>query len=297
MPEEVRVCSKCHLELPLSDFVVSNNTKGYRRGCCRKCEAARVRAYYATNASYREKTKANSIKQAKAHPERAAVYQRRADLKSRFGLTMEQFDQLFVDQGSRCALCGDTSHGRKHNNGKTPRLNGGLSSNWPVDHCHKDGRVRGILCHKCNTRLGSYEALVDQIGEAKLLEYLSRPSPVLVLPVVPPPVDPRESARFVAELPPRYTRGQCTVCGEDQHAGGLCFKHYMRARRTGTTALSGPRGGVAHHKTSLTEDQASEIRASTEKGVDLARRFNVQPSVISSIRKGHTWKHLSETAA
>ena len=105
---QLKVCSKCHLELPIDQFTVTNQAKSYRRGHCRSCESARVRAYYAASPDYRAKTKANSTKQAKANPERAAVWRRRADIKRRFGITVEQYNQLLAAQGGACALCGAT---------------------------------------------------------------------------------------------------------------------------------------------------------------------------------------------
>lgn len=292
----LKVCNKCHLELPLASFTITDHEKGYRKGACKKCESARVRAVYANNPVYREKQIAQSMARAKANP-RSAEYIRRAMLRNKYGLTQVQFDQLFAAQSSKCALCGATEHGRVNKGDRQ-----WLSDSWPVDHCHKDGRVRGLLCHPCNAQLGGYETLLDRVGEDAVREYLTQPSPVLALPVPPPvvlPPDIRSTARFVAELPPRYTRGQCSVegCGLDQHAGNLCFKHYMRARRRGDTELAGPVKGAAHHKAALTESQAREIKFSAEKGADLARRFNVKPSVISSIRHGHTWKHLEPEMA
>lgn len=285
MSTETKVCNKCHLELPLSSFTISNKAKGWRLGACKKCASARVRAIYASNPDYRTKQKANSVGWAKINPEKAAVHRRKGELKRRFGLTPEQFAQLLASQGEACALCGATEHGHNHNNGRQPRLSGGFDSNWPVDHCHVDGRVRGLLCHTCNTQLGGYETLIERIGEAMLLDYLTRPSPVLALPVAPVLVDVRTTARFVAELPPRYTRGQCTVCGEDQHAGGLCFMHYMRARRRNGDA--GPAEKLM--KGTLTADDVRAIRAAPmEWGVNtkLAAQYEVTVSMISKIRKG-----------
>lgn len=296
MPEQMRVCVKCHLELPLMEFSVIDREKGYRRGSCKKCEAARVRVFYATNPDYRSKQMANSVKQAKANPVARAKHGRKSMLKSKYGMTPEQFDQLLASQGSKCALCGSTEHGRKGDSGRYSGRNKWLVESWPVDHNHTTGEVRGILCHPCNVKIGGYEALLDQVGEAALLGYLSRPNPLFALPLSPEP-EVKPEPRYVADLPPRYARGQCTICGADQHAGGLCFKHYMRARRKGTTDLSGPIAGAAHHKTILTECQARTIKFSTERGADLARRYGVNPSVISSIRKGLTWKHLEEGSA
>lgn len=47
-------------------------------------------------------------------------------------------------QGGGCAICGERNPKGKH-------------SGFHVDHCHKTGRVRGILCHGCNVSLGHFK--------------------------------------------------------------------------------------------------------------------------------------------
>ena len=290
MTEESRICSKCHLEKPIANFGVTNAAKGWRRGFCKACESARVRAYYASNAGYREKAKANSTKQAKADPARRARHARKTKLKTDYGISPAQFDQLLAAQDGKCALCGAAEHGRKRGAGHK-----WLVESWPVDHDHQAGHVRGLLCHPCNTQLGGYERLLEKVGEAKLLDYLTRPSPVLALPVAPAP-EPPPAYRYVAELPPRYTRGACTVCGADQHAGGLCFMHYMRARRRGGDA--GPAEKLP--KGVLPADDVRAIRAEPEAwGVctRLAEKHGVTVSMISKIRKGAARADITEEAA
>src|SRR5262249_32383840 len=56
-----------------------------------------------------------------------------------YGLSLEQFDALFVCQGGVCAIC--------HR-----RPKGDLC----VDHCHRTGRVRSLLCRGCHMVLGLY---------------------------------------------------------------------------------------------------------------------------------------------
>lgn len=61
-----------------------------------------------------------------------------------YGLTSDQYDQMLVNQNGACAICKQPETLKKQ--GKIMRLN--------VDHCHKTGRVRGLLCTRCNRGMG-----------------------------------------------------------------------------------------------------------------------------------------------
>jgi len=86
-------------------------------------ENAVRRQRYAVDAAYREKLQA--LNRARAS-------------KRRYGITLEQVEQLRIKQGGRCALCGEPPSAK------------GLC----VDHDHATGRVRGLLCNGCNVGLG-----------------------------------------------------------------------------------------------------------------------------------------------
>jgi len=73
----------------------------------------------------------------------------------KYGMRSGEFDALLERQGGRCAIC----------RGDKPR---GL--NWHVDHDHKSGAIRGILCKPCNTALGAFGDSVE--GLMRALEYL-----------------------------------------------------------------------------------------------------------------------------
>lgn len=69
--------------------------------------------------------------------------QREKQYKNRYGITVADYDRMLLAQGGRCAICKtDKSLGR---------------GRFHVDHDHATGRVRGILCHLCNTALGRIE--------------------------------------------------------------------------------------------------------------------------------------------
>lgn len=64
---------------------------------------------------------------------------RESYLRRTYGITQEIYDKILEDQGGGCALCG-----------KTPSDEG---LKLAVDHDHKTGAVRGILCRYCNHRV------------------------------------------------------------------------------------------------------------------------------------------------
>jgi hypothetical protein len=59
---------------------------------------------------------------------------------SKYGLTPAELDALIEKQAGRCAICDGPP------NGPGNRLH--------IDHCHETGRIRGLLCGKCNTMIG-----------------------------------------------------------------------------------------------------------------------------------------------
>lgn len=68
---------------------------------------------------------------------------RNANLFAKHGLTLDDYDALLRAQDGRCASCADVLDDSNKSRGA-----------HPVDHCHATGRIRGILCHGCNTALG-----------------------------------------------------------------------------------------------------------------------------------------------
>lgn len=59
-------------------------------------------------------------------------------LKSRHGITKEQWHTMYAEQDGKCAIC--------H-----------LPSKLMLDHCHTTNTIRGLLCHQCNLGLGHFK--------------------------------------------------------------------------------------------------------------------------------------------
>lgn len=72
-------------------------------------------------------------------------------LRRRYGIGQQEFDELLAEQGGVCAICG----------GADPQH---------VDHDHRTGWVRGILCFNCNGGLGQFRD--DQARLAGAITYL-----------------------------------------------------------------------------------------------------------------------------
>lgn len=64
--------------------------------------------------------------------------------KRRFGITPERYSEMFQSQNAVCAICQQPETATRL--GKVKALS--------VDHCHKTGAIRGLLCSDCNTGIG-----------------------------------------------------------------------------------------------------------------------------------------------
>ena len=70
-----------------------------------------------------------------------------SNLKCLYGITLEQYRELEEAQGHKCACCGRPKEQCVIAKG----------NNWYVDHCHKTGRYRGLVCFKCNIAISIAE--------------------------------------------------------------------------------------------------------------------------------------------
>ena len=86
---------------------------------------------------------------------------RKQNYKTRYGISVEEYDEIFAKQNGVCAICEKpenvTRSGRLHM--------------LAVDHNHETLQVRGLLCMNCNTRLGYFEGKNILV---KLMAYLMR---------------------------------------------------------------------------------------------------------------------------
>lgn len=85
---------------------------------------------------------------------------REQNYRQNFGITVSDYNVMFAQQEGKCAVCRSSSS----KNRRSPHLY--------VDHCHKTGKVRGLLCHRCNIALGMLQE--DESLFAVATEYLKK---------------------------------------------------------------------------------------------------------------------------
>ena len=160
-------CSKCRRDLPREQFYNQPEGRDGKRGDCIDC----VKAYRAARYHLvRDEAIARAKAWQKANPERVNAYhrerrtrpevkarERAGHLKRKFGITPETYNEMLEAQGGVCAICG-----------RPPRDNISLH----VDHEHGTGRVRGLLCFRCNNALGDFDD--DPVLLRQAIEYLAR---------------------------------------------------------------------------------------------------------------------------
>lgn len=82
------------------------------------------------------------------------LIERERSYKKLYGISVSDYNKILEIQGGRCAICGTDKS-----------IKAGRIQSFSVDHCHKTGRVRGLLCLACNHLLGRYENNKDKIHE------------------------------------------------------------------------------------------------------------------------------------
>lgn len=83
---------------------------------------------------------------------------RKYKLASRYGISVEQYEDMLKEQDNSCKICG------KHEDEELHSL--------AVDHCHDTGKVRSLLCMSCNTGLGLFKDNKELLIKAQ--DYLEK---------------------------------------------------------------------------------------------------------------------------
>lgn len=133
----IHQCAFCNEYKLITEFIVTSKARGYVSRC-RTC--------------YNEYKRANWKKW--REPAQYKEYMQNWHRINRYGISTEDYQQMLKDQDHLCAIC----------EGKFAELS--------IDHCHKSGVVRGLLCNPCNKGLGHFEDDPDRLlAAAKYVDW------------------------------------------------------------------------------------------------------------------------------
>ena len=86
------------------------------------------------------------------------------NLRKGYNITLEEYEKILESQNGVCAICEQKETAVKRGTKEARML--------AVDHCHSTGKVRGLLCTRCNTAIGHLEDSTELLRKAIL--YLER---------------------------------------------------------------------------------------------------------------------------
>ena len=141
MEEEIvvrkKTCKRCNKDEPLSEFNKAGGSSKGRRPYCKICDTGKSRIWRLS------------------HRTESQLYHRNRGLIRTFGITLDEYNEVFLNQGKVCAGCRGTNKNLK---------------NLAVDHDHSTGKIRGLLCDTCNRAVGCVKD--DPSTFRRLADYL-----------------------------------------------------------------------------------------------------------------------------
>ena len=152
----LKTCNTCKIEQDTSNFY-----KSKKDGLMYSCKSCSRKNKDEWNKNNPEKTKIQNRKSDKVRsikikedPIRYRKY-REIQVKNKYGISMEDYDKMFLSQNSVCAIC------------KSSTINA-----LCVDHNHETGQIRGLLCHRCNLVIGNAKENINTLLET--ITYLQK---------------------------------------------------------------------------------------------------------------------------
>lgn len=129
----MKVCKKCNLEKSDADYYKEPRVKDGLQARCKECCKSDARAVFEANPEpYRRRAR-----EAYDYAERRARM-----LMSEYGMTPQDYMDLYEKQNGCCAICKATES--KHN----------ATHHLLIDHNHITNCVRGLICSPCNLAIG-----------------------------------------------------------------------------------------------------------------------------------------------
>lgn len=152
---EGRTCTHCQEFKSWKAFGKAIRGLNGRRAVCKECRRLERfnRDYQQEYQRGKERIKKTVKKWREENPDKHSK-QRQKEVLVKYGLSLEDYQNLKRAQDCKCAICR-----------KTPK-----NHNLAIDHCHNTGKIRGLLCRTCNSAIGFLKD--DPILVRRALDYL-----------------------------------------------------------------------------------------------------------------------------
>ena len=141
-PYGMKQCTYCKELQPVAMFSMDSSRSDGLNAICKECGSVLRKRYRKSDNGF--------------------AVSKNKRLNQRFGITLDEYNEMLEEQGGVCAICGGEET-TEYCNGRVRQL--------AVDHDHRTGEVRGLLCHLCNRGIGMFRD--SPIYLERAAEYLS----------------------------------------------------------------------------------------------------------------------------
>ena len=129
----MKTCTKCKEPREFEFFTIDNHSRDKLNSACKICRNREGREYRENN------------------PEKVVKTIRESNYRRNYGITLEQYEIILKSQNGLCKICEKVNI---------------VGKRLAVDHEHKSGIIRGLLCDNCNLAIGKFEDDVERIKRA-----------------------------------------------------------------------------------------------------------------------------------
>jgi len=152
-----RKCRTCLLDKPIEMFSVNSQKLKTYQYSCKECSTLYAKQRYILN---KEKIKLQQKLYYKNNKKSCLERSRRSVLKNSFNLSEDDLIKMKECSNYSCEICGQ----------KEEELNRSLH----IDHNHITGKVRGLLCFKCNSAIGKLNCDITVENLLNAIDYIKR---------------------------------------------------------------------------------------------------------------------------
>lgn len=137
----MKQCCSCKKQLPLTSYRKDKHNNDGLDYNCKVCKSVKEAKRHKKNPKIRKQINDKWIEKRKEYYSKRKDSYKNQYLIKRFGIDLSQYNTMLSDQNGVCAICLKPE--------RTVR-----NRNLAVDHCHKTGKIMGLLCSHCNRALG-----------------------------------------------------------------------------------------------------------------------------------------------